>query len=126
MTVSFTCQARESVYIEPETTSPMYGTEIERYCYLMDIEHKTYHDVKVIIESNNPDYVWTTKHKVHVKVIDLEGKVIYKKTFKNSYLYVFSSGQIQIGMKNFNKVIIRKSMRGDDWYGEIREKEGVY
>lgn len=124
--ISVNCQASDMVDEEPETTTPIHGTEIERYCTLMDIEHKIYADVKVIIKSNDPDYVWTTKHKVYFKVIDSEGNVVYKKTFKNAYLYVFRSGQIQIGKKNFDQVVIRKSESSEDWLGIIREKEGVF
>ena len=127
LVMSFTCNASERMDDDDtETTSPMLGTEIERYCTLMDIEHKIYADVKVIIKSNNPDYYWTTKHKVYFKVIDSEGNVVYKKTFKNAYLYVFRSGQIQIGKKNFDQVVIRKSKSSEDWLGIIREKEGVF
>jgi len=124
--ISLPCQAEGIVNSEPEKTTPIYGTEIERYCTLMDIEHKIYADVKVIIKSNDPDYFWTTKHKVYFKVIDSEGNVVYKKTFKNAYLYVFRSGQIQIGKKNFVQVVIRKSESSEDWLGIIREKEGVF
>ena len=70
-------------------------------------------------------YSWSTE-KVSIRVRNTDGKTIYKKKFKNSNLYIFRSGQIQIGQKNFNKVIISKSPYDNTFVGIIREKEGVY
>ena len=66
-----------------------------------------------------------------VKVLDENGKSIYKKTFRNVFLYVFSDGQVQVGQptgkkKSFNQIIITKSASSDDYVGMIREKEGIY
>ena len=54
------------------------------------------------------------------------GKSIYKKTLKNVFLYVFSNGQIQVGKKNFDQIVVQKSKSTDENIGIIREKEGVY
>lgn len=111
---------------EPETTGPSYGTEIFRDVVIMDIDGKEYRNVEVILKSNAPDYVWTTKSRVKVTVMNKEGRKVWKNTFKNSFLYIFSSGQIQVGQKNFSKVLIERDESTGQYYGMIREKEGIY
>ena len=76
--------------------------------------------------SITPDYFISDKYKVKVKVVDKNGKSIYKKTLKNVFLYVFSNGQIQVGKKNFDQIVVQKSKSTDENIGIIREKEGVY
>lgn len=107
-----------------EMSSPSRDTEIVRRCALMDIEGKYYRDVVVTLKSTSPDYFITDKYKVKVTVQDEDGKKVYKKTFKNCYLYIFSSGQVQVGKPKFNQIVIGKA--GDSWFGEIKEKEGVW
>ena len=51
---------------------------------------------------------------------------LYTKDFKNVFLYVFSNGQIQVGKKNFDQIVVSKSKTTDENIGIIREKEGVY
>jgi len=109
-----------------EEVSPSYHTEIERKVSYMDIEGTIYYDVVVNLKSNEPDYVWVTKGKVRVTITDKEGKVIYKKKLKDAYLYIFRSGQIQVGKKNFDKLVIFKSDYSNSYSGKIREMEGVY
>ncbi|EXY10359.1 hypothetical protein M101_5006 [Bacteroides fragilis str. 1007-1-F  len=77
-------------------------------------------------KSITPDYFISDKYKVKVKVVDKNGKSIYKKTLKNVFLYVFSNGQIQVGKKNFDQIVVSKSKETDENIGIIREKEGVY
>ena len=62
--------------------------------------------------------------KVIVK--DESDKKIYKKTFKNCYLYIFSNGQIQVGKPKFHRIVIRQSWYDNTWCGEIKEKEGIW
>lgn len=104
----------------------MTDTEIVRKCAILDVEGKYYEDVTVTIKSNQPDYFWTDKYKVKVTVTDVSGAKVWNKTFKNAFLYVFSSGQIQIGKKNFDQMVISKPSTSGDWIGIVREKEGVY
>lgn len=111
---------------EPEKAKPMTDTEIVRKCAILDVEGKYYEDVTVTIKSNQPDYFWTDKYKVRVTVTDASGNKVWNKTFKNAFLYVFSSGQIQVGKKNFDQMVISKSSTSGDWIGVVREKEGVY
>lgn len=111
---------------EPETAKPMTDTEIVRKCAFLDVEGTYYEDVTVTIKSNQPDFYFTDKYKVKVTVKDASGTKVWNKTFKNAFLYVFSSGQIQIGKKNFDQMVISKSSTSGDWIGIVREKEGVY
>ena len=111
---------------EPEKAKPMTDTEIVRKCAILDIEGKYYENVTVTIKSNKPDYVWIDKYKVKVTVTDASGNKVWKKTLNNSFLYVFSDGQIQIGKKNFYQMVILRSSSSGNWKGVVREKEGVY
>ncbi len=111
-----------------ETSSPSDDTEIERKCTFMDIEGKIYEDVTVKIKSRrwNVHLFYTTKDRVIVRVIDKDGNQIYKHKFVNDYLYIFSSGQLQVGRPKFNRVIIYRDDSQATYYGIIREKEGVF
>ena len=109
---------------EPEKSSPSRDTEIARRCLFMDIEGKYYRNCVVTLKSTSPDYFITDKYKVKVLVEDENGKKVYKKTFKNCYLYIFSNGQVQVGQPKFNQIVI--SRVSDSWFGEIKEKEGVW
>lgn len=110
---------------EPETTRPLIDMEVVRKVAVMDIEGKMYENVTITFKSPSPNY-FTDKFRTKVKVVDENGKSIYKKTLKNAFLYVFSNGQIQVGKSNFNQIIIQKSEMTGDNVGVIREKEGVY
>lgn len=109
---------------EPETSLPSTDTEIVRRCSFMDIEGKYYKDCVVTLKSTSPDLFITDKYKVKVLVKDENGKKVYKKTFSNAYLYIYSNGQVQVGKPKFNQVVI--SRVSDSWFGEIKEKEGVW
>lgn len=111
---------------EKETTKPIIDTEIVRKVTVLDIEGKCYENVIVTFKSNKPDFVWTDKYKVKVTVTDSSGKKLWNKTFKNSFLYVFSSGQIQVGKPNFDQIVICKSSASGNWIGQVREKEGIF
>ena len=122
--VFLNCFAQED---EKESSRPSYDTEIVRRCAGIVIEGENYYDAVITLKSISPDHFLTEKHKVKVLVEDKNGKKIYKKTFKNAYLYIFSNGQIQVGQPKFNQIIIRKGILDDSlWFGEIREKEGVW
>ncbi len=114
-----------SIIYSQETSKPLTDTEIVRNVSILDIEGKEYKNVIVTLKSVSPDYFITDKHKVKVTVEDMNGKKVWKKTMKNAYLYVFSSGQVQVGQPKFNKIIIEKNY-SDSYIGKIREKEGVY
>lgn len=109
-----------------ETAKPMTNTEIERNVSIMDIEGKKYENVKVTLKSISPDYFISDIYKVKVTIVDVNGKIVWKKTLKNVYLYVFSSGQIQVGKPNFDKIVIYKNEYSGTFTGKIREKEGIY
>lgn len=111
---------------EPETATPLVDMEVVRKVAVLDVEGKYYENVTMSFKSITPDYFISDKYKVKVKVVDENGKSIYKKTLKNVFLYVFSNGQIQVGKKSFNQIVVSKSKMTDDNIGVIREKEGVY
>ena len=108
-----------------ETAKPMSDAEIERTLSMIDIEGKQYDNVKVNLKSISPDYFISDIYKVKVDIVDSEGKTVWKRTLKNVYLYVFPSGQIQVGKPNFDKIVISKNNYGS-YIGKIREKEGIY
>lgn len=111
---------------EPEKAKPMTDTEIVRKCIILDVEGKLYENVTVTIKSNQPDFFFTDKYKVKVTVTDASGSKVWNKTFKNAFLYVFPSGQIQVGKPNFHQMIISRADSSSEWIGMVREKEGVY
>lgn len=99
---------------EPETAKPLTDMEVVRKVAFLDIEGKYYEDVTMSFKSITPDYFISDKYKVKVKVVDKNGKSIYKKTLKNVFLYVFSNGQIQVGKKNFDQIVVQKSKSTDE------------
>lgn len=106
-----------------ETAKSLYSTEIERRVSVLDLEGVLLHDVVITMKSNS---VYGMTDKVKVKIVNSKGKLLLKKTFKNSCLFVFSSGQVQVGKDNFSKLVITKSSDGINYIGILREKEGVY
>lgn len=109
-----------------EEAHPMSDVKIERKLSYVDIEGDVFQDVTAKIQSISPDYIISSNYRVKIKIEDSNGKVIFKKKLKNSFLYVFSNGQIQIGRRNFNTVIIYKNDIINTYHGVIRLKEGVY
>ena len=100
--------------------------EIMRSVAYIDIEGKYYSDVTMTFKSISPDYFISNKYKVKVNVVDNNGKSVYKKTLNNAYLYVFSSGQIQVGRPNFSQIIVFPKDSKYESTCIIREKEGVF
>ena len=109
-----------------ETAKPLTDQEVVRRVAIMDIEGRTYENVVVSLKSTSPDYFTTDKFKVKVVITDSSGKKIWKKTLKNVFLYVFSSGQVQVGKRGFDQIVIQKSSYYGSFIGKIREKEGIY
>lgn len=109
---------------EPESAKPLTNAVIMRRNVFLDIEGEYYDDVTITFKSISPDYFFTHTYRVKVRVTDSNKKVIYNKTLKNAFLYVFSDGQIQVGRVNFDQIIIYNY--DGDYYGTIREKEGIY
>lgn len=109
---------------EPESAKPLTNAVIMRRNVFLDIEGEYFDDVTITFKSISPDYFFTHTYRVKVKVTDSNKKVIYNKTLKNAFLYVFSDGQIQVGRVNFDQIIIYNY--DGDYCGTIREKEGIY
>ena len=111
---------------ESEKARPMRDTKVVRNVTVIDIEGTLYEDVEVTMKSISADYFIFDKDRVKVTIRDKDGKKVWKKTFHNAYMYVFSSGQVQIGKPNFDQIVIFKSKFGNHYTGIIREEEGVY
>ncbi|GEM_PF-314068 len=111
---------------EAETAKPLMDMEVVRKMSILDVEGKFYDDVTISLKSITPDYFIYDQYRVKVKAVDSNGATIYKKTLKGVYLYVFKNGQVQVGKRNFDQIVIQKSSRTGDYIGIIREKEGVY
>ena len=109
-----------------EEAKPLIDQEVMRKVALIDIEGATYENVIVSMKSASLDDFITGKNKVEVIITDSQGEKIWKKTLKNVFLYVFSNGQVQIGQRGFNQIVIFKSSLTDDFGGIVREKEGIY
>lgn len=112
---------------QSEKSAPLDDAEVVRRVLSLDIEGEVHSDVTVFIKSIRPDHFFTDKYKVKVQVTDSDGRKIWNKTFKNANLYVFSSGQVQVGRPNFDQLVIHHGKSAEKYrYGIIREKEGVY
>ncbi|MDO4159558.1 MAG: hypothetical protein Q4D41_03780 [Prevotellaceae bacterium] len=111
---------------EIEKTSPLTDMEIVRQVKAFNIEGRSYFDVMISLKSLSPSYWGSDKYRVKVNIVDKYGNSIYKKTFKNSFLYLFSDGQIQVGKKNFTQILILRNDSLDESIGVIREKEGIF
>ena len=109
-----------------EKANPVTDHEVVRRVALIDIEGATYENVVVSMKSASLDDFITGKNKVEVVITDSQGEKIWKKTLKNVFLYVFSNGQVQVGQRGFNQIVIFKSSLTDDFGGIVREKEGIY
>ena len=109
-----------------EEAKPLIDQEVMRRVALIDIEGTTYENVVVSMKSTSPDGIITDKYKVKVVITDSKGKKIWKKTLKNVFLYVFSNGQVQVGKRGFDQIVIQKSSYTDNFVGMVREKEGIY
>lgn len=104
-----------------EEVEPLFNVNIYRKCKVLDLDNKTFENVILDIKSTSID-------KVYITIKDSNGILVDKIKLKRSYLYIFRDGQIQIGLKNYNKVIIKKidDPSNWNWIGIIREREGVY
>lgn len=120
---------------ESESTFPSVDTEIERKCSFIDIEGKYYYDAVISLKSNkcNPFMyrLLNPRQKSNVKVIvrDKNGKKIYKKVIKNTFLYIHSDGTISVAMppELLKLKVIKDDRFGDiEWLCIIREKEGIW
>ena len=63
---------------ELKTAKPLTDMEVVRKVAFLDIEGKYYEDVTMSFKSITPDYFISDKYKVKVKVVDNNGKSIYK------------------------------------------------
>lgn len=112
---------------KPESVAPSCDTKIVRRCRWLDIEGEMYDSVTVSLKSKRPDYWARDEYQVEVLVKNMKEKIVYKKTFNNAYLYIFSNGAIYVGKPRFHRVEIEPiDYDGMSPYGIIREEEGVW
>ena len=109
-----------------EKANPVTDHEVVRRVALIDVEGTTYENVVVSMKSASLDDYIKGENKVEVVITDSKGKKIWEKALKNVFLYVFSNGQVQVGQRGFNQIVIFKSSLTDDFGGIVREKEGIY
>ena len=110
-----------------EYSRPLTDIEVVRRVDRLDIEGIIYRNVEVTLKPITPDYLINDKYKVKVVVRDTQGKKIWKRTLKGVFLYVFSTGQIQVAKQNFIPILIwQPSIELGGTTGTIREREGVY
>lgn len=74
----------------------MQNAELIRKVCFLDIEGEVYTDVVVAIKSISPDGFFSDKYRVKVKVTDSNGKIVWNKTMKNAYLYVFQMDKFRL------------------------------
>ena len=111
---------------EPESVTPTLNIGISRQISYANINGNSYDDVEVYIKSFYDFWTGTTPI-VKIKVTSIEtGEILYKKRFSNTYLYIFRDGQIQIGRKNLDKIIISKPSFSNRWNMRINEGGIVY
>lgn len=119
------CRAQQSE-VSVEKVHASYSTEIQRKVETLDIDGKEYSDVLMTFKSGSGESDENNKGSVAVKVKSREsGKTLYSRRLKHSALFIFSTGQIQVGRQNFRKVVVYP-VGGGKYKGEINEMEGVY
>lgn len=106
--------------------APLDDAEILRRVSVMDVDGVIYEKVDVTIKSISPDYIFNYTYRVKATVSDKDGNVLWKKTLKNTRLYLFPDGQLQVGRPNFYTLVIYKTGVPDDYHCVVREREGVY
>jgi len=111
---------------EGERAYPVKGElKVMRHLESVDIEGEIYESVDFIVKNMKPSSsVSTGNNKVEVEIRQGK-KSIYYNCFKNSYLYIYSTGQLQVGQPNFYLVIIYPE-EGGKFTGIIRAETGVY
>ena len=128
---SFVAVAEE----EADTAYPTAGANLYRRVSFAEINGKAYSNVEVELKSAKYSYwpfflnLFIKGVKVVVKDVD-SGKMIYRKRFPDANLYVFPSGNIQVGIGNrgvsvIEYVIIWESEYDGDRYMTIEER-GIY
>lgn len=101
---------------------PLFNYKVVRNCNIFAIDGVAYNNVTVTIRSKNPG-LFRDHYRVIVTVKNRENKTLYKKTFNDNFLYLFSSGQIQVGNPEFCCALIWWS--GGYWSGELDELNGI-
>lgn len=107
---------------EPESVTPTLDFKITKRLAYLDFEGQIFTNTTVVIQSFSGVFALD---RVKVTIKNESGKNIYKKVLYGSHLYIFTSGQIQIGTPRFDQIIIGKDESGN-WIGKTRIDEGIY
>lgn len=105
---------------DKESVEPTYDVTITRYVDMLNINGHYHYNVECTIKASD---FWSKTVKIIVKNGNTK---VYKHTYKNSHLYIFSNGQIQIGVPRLDWVVIWAKDFEGKVVGRINEKEGVY
>lgn len=109
-----------------ETAKPLTDMEVVRKVAVLDIDGDIFYNAVMTFKSISPDYFISDRYRVKVTVEDAKGRVVWKRTFRNIFLYVFSNGQVQVGKPNFDIIVVYKNPETGNYIGKVREKEGIY
>lgn len=108
-----------------ESVPPVMGrVNVAKVCDVINIEGSNIYNATIFFKTNKPDYVFITDHSVKVTVKQGK-KTVYHRKFKNAYLYIFTTGQVQVGRPRFDQIIVQRQSDGKV-IGIIREYEGIY
>lgn len=114
-----------SIFAFAESARPTFGVKIERNVDQAYINGVHYTDLIVEFDAAEITSLFNEGVKVTVKSAENPKKKIYKKRFSKSYLYGFSSGQIQVGNGEIITQVMLSKFEQGDWRMIINEK-GIY
>ena len=106
-----------------EKVRPSYSVNTVRKCSVIDIEGSKHYDVTMEFKS----CAFSAEHPyVNVTIKNQDGKKVLSKKYKESFLYIFKSGQVEVGKPNFPKIVVAPTSEKGVYQAAIREKEGIY
>jgi len=109
-----------------ESARPLLDQEVVRNVSVINVEGTEYYNVTVSLKGQTTDKTDAKQYWVKVEIKEGDGNVVWKKTLLPACLYVYQSGQIEVGRKDLVQLIILKSEITEKLVGVIREKEGIY
>ena len=104
------------------TVKPTFDKEVVCQVTTLDDEGAIYDNV--IVKMKCTVKFASSTCQTRVTICNQNGKKIAKKIYPDALLYVFDSGQIQVGKNGFTKMLIYKEKDGTT-VGKIRVNEGV-
>lgn len=105
-----------------QTVKPTIDKEVKCQLASIDDEGTVYDNVIVKFKCTVKFAGKTCQTKI--VICNAKGKKITKRILSDALLYVFDSGQIQVGKNGVSKVLVYKDKSGNT-VGKVRESEGV-